>query len=61
MSCSERRKEIKRRRHRREKLTYLKHKLERANASEQMAILDKVRQLTPGFDQIQSNWNLDQG
>ncbi len=62
MSCSERRKEIKRRRHRRVKLAYFKRKLDRANTSERSAIVEKIRQLTPGYNEIQRNWNLvDQG
>ena len=59
MSCSERRKEIKRRRHRRMKLAYFKRKLEKASASERSAIIDKIRQLTPGYQQIQANWGIE--
>jgi len=44
------------------KLAYFKRKLDRANTSERSAIGEKIRQLTPGYDEIQRNWNLvDQG
>jgi uncharacterized protein DUF6800 len=56
--CSERRKEIKRRRHRRKKLTHLAKRLEKATVSEKATIADKVRALTPGSDTIVSNWDL---
>lgn len=56
MPCSERRKEIKRRRHRQEKLAHFKRKLESAKTSEKPIIADKIRLLTPGADQILSQW-----
>ncbi len=56
MACSERRKEIKRRRHRREKLVQFKRKLESAKTSEKPIIAEKVRKLTPGAEQILSQW-----
>ena len=48
MGCSERRKEIKRRRHRRAKMTNYKKRLEKATVSEKAVIADKIRCLTPG-------------
>jgi hypothetical protein len=48
VSCSERRKEIKRRRHRRKKLDQCKRKLGNASVSETAHIANKIRNLTPG-------------
>lgn len=50
--CSERQKEIKRRRHRRKKLTAFKRKLEKATVSEKHHIAEKLRCLTPGAEQL---------
>ena len=58
MGCSERQKEIKRRRHRRKKLTHLKKSLDKATVSEKEEIVRKLRGLTPGAEKIVSNWNL---
>jgi len=58
VGCSERRKEIKRRRHRREKLGRLREKVTKATKSEQGEIARKVRCLTPGADTIVSAWDL---
>jgi len=58
VGCSERRKEIKRRRHRRKKLNDLKTRLKKATVSERTEIVRKVRELTPGADRIVSNWEL---
>lgn len=58
MSISERKKEIKRRRHRRQKLTLLAKKLEKATVSEKAAIADKIRNLTPGGRTIVEAWGL---
>ena len=58
MPISERKKEICRRRHRRRKLEHLKQKLQSANKSEQQAIIEKVRLLTPGYDEILKNWGV---
>jgi len=60
MGCSERRKEIKRRRHRRKKVEYYKKRIEKANASEKMAIAEKLRELTPGADQLITTLDLEQ-
>jgi len=57
--CSERRKEIKRRRHRRKKLTQLSKKLEKATVSERTVIADKIRALTPGGKGIVDSWGLE--
>jgi hypothetical protein len=55
---SERRKEIKRRRHRRRKLAHWAKKLEKATVSEKAAIADKIRNLTPGGNIIVEAWGL---
>jgi len=59
VSISERHKEIKRRRHRREKLAHLKKRLEKATVSERAAIADKIRRLTPGGRAIVEQWDLE--
>jgi hypothetical protein len=58
MSISERKKEIKRRRKRREKLTHLKKKLGKATKSEQVEIARKVRGMTAGAEVVIKNWGL---
>lgn len=55
---SNRGKEIKRRRHRRQKLVKLSARLKKAKESEKAIIADKVRNLTPGADVILSAWGL---
>ena len=59
MSISERKKEIKRRRKRREKLTHLKQRLAKAPKSEQVEIARKVREMTPGAEVVIANWGLE--
>ena len=58
MGCSERCKEIKRRRHRRKKLGLLNKRLPKATTSERGEIARKVRALTPGGDVLVGNWEL---
>ena len=55
---SDRKQEIKRRRHRRQKLVRWKTKLKKATASEKALIVQKIRQLTPGAEFIIDNWGL---
>ena len=55
---SERGKEIKRRRHRRKKLTQLSRRLKKATVSEKGVIAAKVRRLTPGAEVIIDAWQL---
>ncbi len=50
MGCSERKKEIRRRRHRRVKIDQFERKLTRASQSEKQIIAHKLRRLTPGCD-----------
>lgn len=50
MGCSERKKEIRRRRHRKEKLDLFGRKIVKANTSEKQVIAQKLRRLTPGAE-----------
>jgi hypothetical protein len=52
VGCSERQKEIKRRRHRRRKLEHFKRRLKKATVSEKQHIAEKIRALTPGASQL---------
>jgi hypothetical protein len=54
----ERMRELRRRRHRRKKLTKLNHKFRKTNAAEHAAIAEKVRRLTPGAEVIIQNWGI---
>jgi hypothetical protein len=56
--CSERKKELRRRRHRQKKIAILARKLEKATVSERTIIADKLRSLTPGGEQIVARWEL---
>jgi hypothetical protein len=58
MSISERKKEIRRRRKRREKLTHLKKRLGKATKSEKVEMARKIRDMTPGAEVIIENWGL---
>ena len=59
MPSSERRKEIKRRRHRRKKMAHFAKKLQTATVSETALIADKLRHLTPGGEMIVAKWELE--
>jgi hypothetical protein len=59
VSCSERKKELRRRRHRRKKVTIFARKLEKATVSERGVIAEKLRSLTPGGMQIVERWDLE--
>jgi len=52
LSICERKKELKRRRHRKKKLTVLIRKLQKATASERGIIAEKIRNLSPGAEEI---------
>ena len=52
MSCSERRRELTRRRKRAKKIAHLKKKLPKASVSEKQAIAARVRKMTPGAERI---------
>jgi hypothetical protein len=55
----ERKKELKRRRHRRSKITRLQRRADKATASEKAVIADKLRRLSPGGQEIATRWGLD--
>ena len=59
MSICERKKEIKRRRHRRKKMSQFVRKLKKATVSERAVIADKLRSLTPGADVIIASLELE--
>lgn len=56
---SERMKEVKRRRHRRQKLGKLQGRLKKATTSEKQMIAEKVRRMTPGAETVFENWGLE--
>lgn len=58
VSCSERKRELRRRRHRRKKIAILARKLTKATVSEKGIIAEKLRALTPGGETIVANWDL---
>ena len=52
MPASERRRELRRRRHRLKKMNLLKKRAANANASERTTIAQKMRELTPGAEEV---------
>ena len=58
MSASERKRELRRRRSRRVKLTKLKRKLGKATTSEKGEIARKLREMTPGAEELIDRWKL---
>jgi hypothetical protein len=58
VSICERKKELKRRRHRKKKLNQLERRLPKATVSEKSVIAEKVRSLTSGCDRILDAWGL---
>ena len=59
MSLSERKQELKRRRHRKKKLKVFERKLVKATVSEKTVIAEKIRRLTPGCEVLIQNWDLE--
>ena len=59
MSCSERKRELRRRRHRKKKMSVLSRKLSKATVSERTVIAEKLRALTPGGETIIANWDVE--
>ncbi|HEV2970202.1 MAG TPA: DUF6800 family protein [Pirellulales bacterium] len=49
---SDRKQEIKRRRHRRKKMEHFKQRLKKATISEKSVIAEKLRKMTPGAELI---------
>jgi hypothetical protein len=60
VSGIERKRELKRRRHRRAKIQQLKRRVDKANASERTVIAEKIRRLTPGADTIIASLGLEE-
>lgn len=60
MGCSERQKEIKRRRHRLKKVNHIKKRAAKASPSEKVVLVNKLRSLTPGAESIISDLELEE-
>lgn len=60
MAGSERTREIRRRRKRRESINRLKGRLAKATTSEKGEIARKLRDLTPGAEVLIENWKLNE-
>lgn len=60
VSISERKKELKRRRHRREKYAKIKAKLPKMKVSEKAVIAQKLRSMTPGCEVVIANLKLEE-
>lgn len=56
---SNRMKEIKRRRHRRQKVAHFRKRLDKATTSERQVIADKLRKLTEGCDTLITSMGLE--
>ena len=56
----ERKRELRRRRSRHKKMQILKRKLRTASVSEKLAIAGKIRQLTPGGEQVVATLSLEE-
>lgn len=52
MPGSERRRELRRRRHRLEKVNHIKKRAAKASASEKVVLCEKLRKLTPGAETL---------
>jgi hypothetical protein len=59
VSCSERKRELRRRRHRQKKVKIMARKLASATVSERGIIADKLRNLTPGGEVLVASWDLE--
>ena len=60
MSCSERQKELKRRRQRQKKVTKLKQRAATASVSEKAVVAGKIRDITPGAEVIIERLGLEE-
>jgi hypothetical protein len=56
---SNRMKEVKRRRHRKQKLTKMQVKLKKATTSEKLAMAEKLRKMTSGCDALIARMGLE--
>ena len=59
MPISERKKEIKRRRKRRENYAAMKPKVEKADANLREKMREKLRKMTPGADAVIQAWGIE--
>ncbi len=59
MSGSERQRELRRRRHRKQKVAKLEKKLKSGSAGDKGVIASKLRGLTPGAEEIIRRWGLE--
>jgi hypothetical protein len=59
VSLSERKQELKRRRHRKKKLALYARKLGSATVSEKSVMAEKIRRMTPGCETVIENWELE--
>ena len=59
MGKSERAKEIRRRRKRKQKLDKLEEKFKKTTGQAQAEVMNKVRALTPGYEVVRENWSTD--
>lgn len=60
MPGTERRRELRRRRKRRENLTEMKAKLDKASPSEKAEMARKLRLMTPGAEDLIQRWGLEE-
>jgi hypothetical protein len=58
MAGSERQRELRRRRHRKQKVAKLQKKLKAGSAGDKGLVAEKLRQLTPGAEDIIRRWGL---
>ncbi len=59
MGISERQKEIKRRRHRKQKVAEIEARAKKASASEKELLARKLRNLTPGAEELIERFELE--
>jgi hypothetical protein len=59
VSICERKKELKRLRHRKKKFAIFARKLQKATVSERLVIAEKIRALTPGCEVVVARWDLE--
>jgi hypothetical protein len=60
VGSSERQRELRRRRHRRVKVRHIKRRIAKANTSEKTQLATKIRNLTPGAEEIIGKLDLEE-
>jgi len=60
VGSSERQRELRRRRHRKQKVTQIKRRAEKASVSEKGILAAKLRSLTPGAEAVIEKLNLEE-